>query len=97
MGGGKFHQEVSGPTMQDLHDWLTRHLLDPNSAELLVPMDFTLALRARLLAKVRDDARRERGFRTIRIDAATAHWLDLLARLFEGVNSGHARDTPDSR
>ena len=27
----------------------------------------------------------------------TGAGLDLLARLFEGVNSGHARDTPDSR
>lgn len=59
--------------------WLTRHVLDPNSTELLVPKEFAVATRTRLLAKARDTIRRVKGFRTIRIDAETAEWLDLLA------------------
>ncbi|MDT8312730.1 MULTISPECIES: hypothetical protein [Roseomonas] len=61
-------------------DWLARHVLDPYSPDLLVTEEFAWATRARLLAKLRDEVRRERGFRTIRIDAETAGWLDALAR-----------------
>lgn len=60
-------------------DWLTRHVLDPRSSDLLVTEKFAAATRARLLAKLRDEVRRAADFRTIRIDAETAEWLDVLA------------------
>ncbi|MDJ0388285.1 hypothetical protein QMO56_09180 [Roseomonas sp. E05] len=61
-------------------DWLTRHVLNPHSPDLLVSEKFAAATRARLLAKLRDEVRRAADFRTIRIDAETAGWLDALAR-----------------
>lgn len=61
-------------------DWLARHVLDPYSPDLLVTEKFAAATRARLLAKLRDEVRRAKDFRTIRIDVEAAGWLDALAR-----------------
>jgi hypothetical protein len=55
-------------------------VLDTNSPDLLGAKEFAAATRARLLAKLRDEVRRAKDFRTTRIDAEAAGWLDLLAR-----------------
>ncbi|MBC9207099.1 hypothetical protein IBL26_09665 [Roseomonas aerophila] len=61
-------------------EWLIRHVLDRYSPDLLVTEKFAAATRARMLAKLRDEVRRAKDFRTIRIDVESAGWLDALAR-----------------
>ncbi|WP_419900796.1 hypothetical protein [Roseomonas sp. USHLN139] len=68
--------------------WLLRHVLDPASPECLLPADRAKALRARLLAKLRDRARIARGpVLTVRVSEETALGLDEIGRRLFGCTS----------
>lgn len=69
-------------------DWLLRHVLDPVSPDCLLPPDRAKALRARLLAKLRDRARIARGpVLTVRVSEETALGLDEIGRRLFGSTS----------
>lgn len=69
-------------------DWLLRHVLDPTSPDCLLPPVRAKALRARLLAKLRDRARIARGpILTVRVSEETALGLDEIGRRLFGCTS----------